>query len=220
MDLPPVAPLFPLTQAILLPRTRLPLNIFEPRYLAMVRDALKGNRMIGMIQPLEFGAEVREPDPKLCQVGCLGEILDSRDTADGRILIMLEGICRFRMAREASVRTLYRQANVDYEAFRPDLSPPDTDSGINRDEILRLLDTYSGARAARNIGAVENIRDRISFAGDELLINGIAMMCPFAPVEKQALLEAGSLVERARLLTLLLATADQAGPDSPSVSRH
>ncbi|MFZ5610459.1 MAG: LON peptidase substrate-binding domain-containing protein [Pseudomonadota bacterium] len=196
-SLPTVIPVFPLGGALLLPRTRLPLNIFEPRYRAMVTDALKGAGFIGMVQPRSSGAA-----PPVYGVGCLGKIAHSSETEDGRYLIALAGISRFQVREELKQSTPYRQMAVDYSAFTDDLRESRT--AIDRDQLLTALRRYL---------------DHIGFAVDwetveampsEALVNAIAMLAPFSPAEKQALLEAPSLGERAALeITLLrFAVAD------------
>ena len=212
-DLPPVIPVFPLSGVVLLPRTRLPLNIFEPRYLAMVDAAMDQSRMIGMIQPRD-AAEEKSKHPALAQVGCAGRITEYSETDDGRYLVTLTGIARFRVAGERSVSTPFRQVAADYALFAGDLLPNE-DSPIPRDRLLSALKPYLTARAMQTDW--KSIED----APEETLVNALSMLCPFAPGEKQALLEAPALKERAGVLIALLelanASATPAG-GSPSIN--
>lgn len=195
-DCPQVIPLFPLTGALLLPRGQMPLNIFEPRYLAMIDDAIRSDRVIGMIQP--------EPDdgrrvevPGLLKVGCLGRITQFAETGDDRYIISLTGISRFRVAEELSVTTPYRQARVDYESFAVDFVARAGEEEVDRDGLLRALRDFAKANDLKidwkGVGEAPN----------EALVNALAMMCPFGPREKQALLEAQSLKERAAVLVAI-----------------
>lgn len=195
-DCPQVIPLFPLTGALLLPRGQMPLNIFEPRYLAMIDDAIRSDRVIGMIQP--------EPDdgrrvevPGLLKVGCLGRITQFAETGDDRYIISLTGISRFRVAEELSVTTPYRQARVDYEPFAVDFVARAGEEEVDRDGLLRALRDFAKANDLKidwkGVGEAPN----------EALVNALAMMCPFGPREKQALLEAQSLKERAAVLVAI-----------------
>ncbi|HEX6958510.1 MAG TPA: LON peptidase substrate-binding domain-containing protein [Ferrovibrio sp.] len=191
-------PVFPLSGALLLPRSVLPLNIFEPRYLAMTRDALEGPKLIGMIQPTE--SERRNPRPDLYRVGCLGAIADAAETEDGRILLALRGLCRFQVCRELPVDTLYRQVEADYDAFAEDLQPP----GEGLADRHRLLTALGGYCDRYNLPVDW---ESIESAPDDLLVHSLAMLCPFTAGEKQALLEAPDFAERAAMLTTLLEMA-------------
>jgi Lon protease-like protein len=190
-DLPGTIPVFPLTGALLLPRGRLPLNIFEPRYLAMVDDAMSSGRLIGMIQPEK--PEASTPPP-LYPVGCAGRIVTYEESADGRYLITLSGISRFRLREELNVGTLYRQCRVDFTEFAPDFAVDPAGSGVDRAALLRTLANYLEANRIEADWA--GIRD----APIEALVNGLSMMSPFGTREKQALLEAPDLKSRAELL--------------------
>jgi len=204
--LPGRIPVFPLAGVLLLPRANLPLNIFEPRYLAMTRDALAGHKMIGMIQPQE--AEMQGKPPALYAIGCLGRITASGDTPDGRILIELEGITRFRIKREFTATTLYRQVEADYGDFARDVSPSSS-AGFDRAPLLEAL------RAFLERNRMQADWNAISSVDDETLVNSLSMLSPFGPVEKQALLEAGSLAERAKLLVDMVSMVlRQTAPDS------
>jgi Lon protease-like protein len=203
--LPSAIPVFPLTGALLFPRGLLPLNIFEPRYLAMVRDAMAAtgaaHRIIGMIQPRGPG----DPPP-LFEVGCLGQIADYRETDDGRILIALTGLARFRVAAELSRTTPYRQVMTDYEGFRHDRDEPAPLAASARANLEDVLRTYLDTQGlAADWDAVRN-------ADDEALVTTLACVCPFDPAEKQALLEAPDLASRAATLTTLMTFAGGPGP--------
>ena len=203
--LPAAVPVFPLTGAVLFPRGVLPLNIFEPRYLAMVRDAMAAsgaaNRMIGMIQPKAKG----EPPP-LYTVGCLGRISDYKETDDGRILIALVGVSRFRVAAELDRDTLYRQVMTDYHGFADDRSEEQALDAATRAGLEDALRPYLDARGlAADWEAVQG-------ADDEALVTTLASVLPFEPAEKQALLETVSLAERAQTLATLMSFAAGPGP--------
>lgn len=203
--LPAAVPVFPLTGALLLPRGTLPLNIFEPRYLAMVRDAMAAtgaaNRLIGIIQPRSGG----EPPP-LYDVGCIGRIGDYRETDDGRILIALTGITRFRIAAELDRTTLYRQVMADYHDFPEDREDPDPLTATARAGLEDVLRAYLDAQG------LSADWDAVRAADDEALVTTLSGVCPFDPAEKQALLEAEDLPERAATLTALMAFAQGLGP--------
>lgn len=191
-------PIFPLTGVLLLPRGMLPLNIFEPRYLAMTRDALAGSKLIGMIQPQE--AFSREARPPVYRIGCLGRINASVDTEDGRVLITLRGVCRFAVANEQAMTEPYRQVTADYAPFASDLASA-PNGQIDRQ---RLVNALRGYLERQNLPADW---PSIAAANDEVLVHSLAMLCPFAPNEKQALLEADSFAARGALLTALLEMA-------------
>lgn len=206
--LPETLAVFPLPGAILLPRSRLPLHIFEPRYLAMVEDCLKTDRrMIGMIQPRggPDGAQA------LASVGCAGRITSFSETEDGRMLITLMGVSRFRVVEEISGFVPYRRCRVDWTPFLNDPGGTDADTDFPREAFLEKLQRYL---KARNLGVDWAT---LKEADDELLINALAMLCPFAPEEKQALLEAPTLTDRRQVLETLIAFAMQAGSASDEV---
>lgn len=193
-DLPQVIPVFPLPGAILLPRGQLPLNIFEPRYLNMVDDAMAGDRMIGMIQTSGPTGD----RPPLMRVGCAGRITSFAETSDGRYLITLTGIARFRISTELQVKTPYRQLQADFLPYAADLEAPDPYDAFDREGFLRVLAPYLGNRG------LDIDWDTARAAPAEALINSLAMGLPFEPAEKQALVEALSLHERCKALTALL----------------
>jgi Lon protease-like protein len=201
-DLPAIIPVFPLTGALLLPRARLPLNIFEPRYLAMVDAAIGSHRIIGMIQPKIPGAEEKATGkPALSDVGCAGRIVEYSETDDGRYLITLLGVARFRVAGERDAETPFRQVAADYSNFARDFGiEPEAvaEDAVPRDKLVRTLKPYLTGRAMQTDW--KSIED----APAETLINALAMICPFDAREKQALLEAPGVKERAEALIALL----------------
>jgi len=198
-DLPEVIPVFPLPGALLLPRARLPLNIFEPRYLAMLDDALRSDhRLIGMVQPYDDAA----PPPRLHDVGCAGRVTSLSETEDGRYLIALTGVSRFRITDELEGFTPYRRVRTDWTGFAEDLAPAredrDGEDAFRRKEFMALLRGYFDA--VRLGCDWDSLRD----AEPELLVNSLSMMCPFSVEEKQALLEAPCLADRAETLMTLM----------------
>ena len=194
-DLPQVIPVFPLDGVLLLPRGQLPLNIFEPRYLNMVDDAMAGDRIIGMIQP--SGGPRRLPS--LSPVGCAGRITSFAETSDGRYLITLTGCARFRLAAELPTRTPYRQVRADFTPFEADLTaPPAGEGGLDREDLLEALKAYLETRG------LDIDWETAETAPPEALVNSLAMALPFDPPEKQALLEAPDLDSRAIVLTALM----------------
>lgn len=203
-DLPQTIPLFPLPGAILMPRGVLALNIFEPRYLNMVDDALGGERLIGMIQPATGDEEAAIPD--LADVGTVGRITAFSETDDGRYLITLTGICRFDLDQELEAGTPYRQALVSYDAFADDFIQARGER-IDRAGLIQSLKTY----AALHGFVVE--WDSVEQAPTETIINVAAQICPFEAAAKQAMLEAVTLEERAQALLALLEWDRAAGDD-------
>jgi Lon protease-like protein len=202
-DLPYSLPLFPLTGAVLLPRGQLPLNVFEPRYLEMVEYALQGDRLIGMIQPTENEETVLKP--KLSQVGCAGKLVGFRETDDNRYLITLQGLCRFRLTGELESATAWRAGKCDFAPFAGDLAQP-ADEDVPRDRLLAALKSYLTTRD------MQADWKSVMTAPAEALVNALAMMCPFDPAEKQALLEAQNFQDRTRTLLALLEMGGGAGP--------
>jgi uncharacterized protein len=195
-DLPDTIPIFPLPGALMLPRARLPLHIFEPRYLAMLDDCMKTReRLIGMVQPRSVpgGGNTR-----LHAIGCAGRLTAFSETEDGRYMITLTGVSRFRMASEVEGFAPYRRANVTWSGFERDLGPTETDAGFDKQAFLELLQRYFRAvDLSTDWGSLKE-------AEEELLINSLSMLCPFAPEEKQALLEAPSLATRRETLVTLM----------------
>jgi uncharacterized protein len=207
-DLPAEFPVFPLPGALLLPKGRLPLNIFEPRYKAMVEDALGLGRMFGMIQPDPTVAEV-PTGPGLFRIGCLGRMSEFSETGDGRYLITLTGMIRFAVAGEVDMRHGYRRVRGDYAPFRADLDLSMPSEPIERDAVLAAL---RGFFTQRGIDANWEAIRRLP---DDALVLTLSMVCPFEPAEKQALLEAGTEADRAAILLALLRMG-AAGPDMPA----
>lgn len=205
--LPELLPIFPLGDALLLPGCRLPLTIFEPRYLQMVEDALSGDRLIGMIQPV--GEESEDHDPPIEQVGCAGRIASMKEVDDGRYQVHLIGISRFEVAREIYTDKLYRIVEPTWKRFAADLRAH-REATIDREELVANLRAYFDAR-----GLEANWR-AIDESGNEELVNSLAMVCPFDSTEKQALLEARNLEERSRLVIALMNMAVLHGDMSSS----
>ncbi|MDQ0503307.1 LON peptidase substrate-binding domain-containing protein [Xanthobacter agilis] len=194
-DLPPVIPVFPLTGALLLPRAELPLNIFEPRYLAMVDAVLGGGRLIGMVQP-DDAAPATVHGPALHKVGCLGRLTEFSETGDGRYLITLTGICRYRIVEEMAVTTPYRQVRIDAAPFASDFETAG-EAEVDRGALLDALAAFLDANK------LEADWDGIREAGTETLVNTLSVMSPYGALEKQALLEAETLKARADMLVAI-----------------
>jgi Lon protease-like protein len=195
-ELPGIIPVFPLAGALLLPRRPLPLSIFEPRFLAMVDDALSGERLIGMIQP-SGGEESSDASPELCAIGCAGRITQFAETGDGRCFITLTGVARFRILGEASAATPYRQARVDFAEFSADLHEGEGESAVDRVSLLTALRKFAEANKFKVDW------DDIEKASNEALVNGLSMLSPYGAREKQALLEAADLKARADMLVAI-----------------
>ena len=193
-DLPEVIPVFPLPGALLLPRGQMPLNIFEPRYLAMIDDALRdGHRLIGMIQP-DPAHPGPEDKPNLFKIGCVGRITQLAETGDGRYLIQLTGIARFRIEEELDVATAYRQCRVSYAPFADDFIARKGEDAVDRKAVLDALTAFLKANNLKTDW------DGIENAPNEALVNALAMMSPYGSAEKQAMLEAPDLKTRAEIL--------------------
>jgi uncharacterized protein len=202
-DLPDTIPVFPLPGALLLPRSRLPLHIFEPRYLQMLEDTMKTpQRLIGMVQPREVPGSTER---RLNAIGCAGRLTGFSETEDGRYMITLSGVSRFRILREVSGFTPYRRAEVDWNGFGRDLGGTETDSGFDRKAFLELLGRFFVQQHLSTDWS--SLKD----AEDELLINSLSMLCPFDPEDKQALLEAPSLSTRRETLVTLIEFALRGG---------
>lgn len=202
-DLPRVIRVFPLSGAVLFPRAILPLNIFEPRYLAMTRDAMASDGLIGMIQPREGG---RGPAPDLFDVGGLGRITRFSETGDGRFLIALTGLLRFRVVRELPATTPYRQVEADFAPYLADWDPP---APLPEGARATLETALRGWLDTQELSADwEAVRG----ADDEGLVHTLSAVCPFEPLERQALVEAPDLGARTQLLTTLLSFAGDLRP--------
>jgi hypothetical protein len=208
-ELPATLPVFPLTGTVLLPRGQLPLNVFEARYLAMIDAALSGSRFIGMIQPTDHEDKVLTP--ALSRVGCAGRITSFKETDDGRVLITLTGICRFHVAEELRVETPFRQVRPDYSAFADDLAV-DPSPDFPRERLLGALKDYL---AHRDLKADWR---SVTSAPPEALVNALAMLCPFEPAEKQALIEARGWAERVDTLVALLEMSAVPAPRNTSLN--
>ncbi len=207
-DLPQIIPVFPLMGVLLLPRGQLPLNIFEPRYLKMLDDALGRGRYIGMIQPTddagpsaqttrERSTGGNEAVDALTAVGCLGRISSFSETEDGRMIISLTGVCRFRVNEEIATTTPYRQLRVDYRPYGDDLIADAGAIDVDRTALVDVLTRYLD----RNDLSVD--WDSVHASSNETLVNSLSMISPYGPREKQALLEATSLAERNDILVAL-----------------
>lgn len=195
-DLPAIIPVFPLPAALLLPRSDMPLNIFEPRYLAMIDAALAGHRVIGMVQP-DDNAPACSRGPALCSIGCAGRITSLAETGDSRYVITLTGIARFRVVEEITAPTSFRQCRVTAAPYRVDFVGCPSDDTVDRSAVL---DTFRAYLDAHNL---EADWDSVASASNETLINALAMMAPFGAAEKQALLEAPDLKSRAETLVAI-----------------
>jgi Lon protease-like protein len=193
-DLPETLPVFPLPGALLLPRGQMPLNIFERRYLAMVDDAMRdGHRLIGMIQPDVFHSP-DETKPQLFRVGCVGRITQLAETGDGRYILELTGIARFKVVEEIAGLTEYRQCKVDYFPFLDDFTARKGEEAVDREALLQVLTDFLNANNLKvDWEGIEN-------APNEALVNALAMMSPYGAAEKQAMLEAADLKTRAEIL--------------------
>jgi len=194
-DLPEIIPVFPLPGALLLPRGQMPLNIFEPRYLAMVDDSFRdGHRLIGMIQPDIAHSPKNSDKPTLFRVGCVGRITQLAESGDGRYILELTGVARFRVLEELDVLTAYRQCKVDFFAFADDFTARMGEDEVNREALLVALADFLKAN---------NLKvdwEGVESAPNEALVNALAMMSPYGPAEKQAMLEAPDLKTRAEIL--------------------
>lgn len=196
-NLPTLIPVFPLTGALVLPRARLPLNIFEPRYLQMIDDALKTeHRLIGMIQTRDAPTDIA--DPPMHRIGCAGRIISFTETDDGRYLISIKGICRYRMLDRETGFAPYIKATVSWDDYERDLGDEELDDSFNRPEFLKLLEAYFTANELQTDW--NNLKD----ASTEMLINSLSMMCPFGPEERQALLETTDLKTRRETVATLM----------------
>lgn len=194
-DLPEIIPVFPLPGALLLPRGQMPLNIFEPRYLAMVDDSFRdGHRLIGMIQPDVAHSPKNSNKPALFRVGCVGRITQLAESGDGRYILELTGVSRFRIVEELEVLTAYRQCKVDFFTYVDDFTARMGEDEVDREALLSVLADFLKAN---------NLKvdwEGVESAPNEALVNALAMMSPYGPAEKQAMLEAPDLKTRAEIL--------------------
>jgi len=193
-ELPEIIPVFPLPGALLLPRGQMPLNIFEPRYLALVDDTFRdGHRLIGMIQPDATNSDDEER-PELFRVGCVGRVTQLAESGDGRYILELTGVSRFRVVEEIKVLTPYRQCKVDYFPYLDDFTARKGEDEVDRDSLLAVLTDFLKANNLKADWA------GIKAAPNEALVNALAMMSPYGSAEKQAMLEAPDLKTRAEIL--------------------
>lgn len=197
--MPEILPVFPLQGIILLPRAEFHLNVFEPRYLAMVDDVLGGNRLIGLVQPKE--SEEGQENPPLYKVGCAGRIISFAETQDDRYLLTLRGLCRFETEQEIDGKKGFRRIKPDWRPYRADMEPPLEEIDF---DLTRLVQTLRQYFKIHNITADPDV---IFGAQGEDLVSSLSMLCPLPANEKQALLEAPTPTERAKLLTSLLEMA-------------
>lgn len=201
-DLPETIPVFPLPGALLLPRSRLPLHLFEPRYLAMMDDVLKtDNRLIGMVQPYDAPGK----SGQLHSIGCAGRLTAFSETEDGRYMVTLSGMSRFRITKEVEGFTPYRRCEISWDGFGRDLGPTEMDEGFDREAFLGTLGRFFDDQGLKTDW------ESLSEAEDELLINSLSMLCPFEPEDRQALLEAPSLTTRRETLVTLIEFALRGG---------
>jgi Lon protease-like protein len=215
-DLPGQISIFPLAGAILLPRASLPLNIFEQRYLQLFDDIMSGSRLVGIIQPVGEGGPTGSPQERsaeLREIGCAGRVTTYQEQDDGRLTIVLTGVARFRFLREVSTAYPYRSVDADFSAFAGDLEPGNGEGDVDRE---RLLDTLKRYLNQRNLKADWN---SIARTGSEALINWLSVASPFGPGEKQALLEAPTLKERAEALMTLAEMELASGGSEPQGGR-
>lgn len=197
-DIPAIIPVFPLEEALLLPRAQMPLNIFEDRYIAMIDHAMRHDRIIGIIQPMPLpsdDAEAEDENPSILhKVGCLGRISAYGETGDGRILITLTGICRFKCLTEIDGDLPFRQMEIDCEDFAEDLIEGFGEDDVNRQDVIDIFKAFLAAND------MEADWDSVEKSSNEILVNSLSMMSPYGVAEKQALLEAESLALRAQTL--------------------
>lgn len=205
-DLPDTIAVFPLPGALLLPRSRLPLHIFEPRYLQMLEDALKTpQRLIGMVQPSPRSNPEPGEDVTLHTIGCVGRITQFSEAEDGRYMITLTGLSRYRIVREIEGFSPYRRVVVNWQGFESDLGKAEKDQGLDRESLLRLLKRYLAMQQRSTDW------DALKETEDELLINSLSMLLEFDPKDKQALLEAMTLTVRRETLVTLIDFALRSG---------
>ncbi|RUS63404.1 ATP-dependent protease [Pseudorhodobacter sp. E13] len=211
-DLPDTIPIFPLPGALLLPRARLPLHLFEPRYLQMLEDCMKTpERLIGMIQTRDVPASVAKPEARLHSIGCAGRLTGFSETEDGRYMITLAGVSRFRLREEVTGFTPYRRARVEWKGFERDQGGSEDDPGFDRAAFMDLLHRFfDSLELSTDWGSLKE-------ADSELLINSLSMLCPFSPEDKQALLEAPTLTTRRETMVTLIEFALRGGSGEETI---
>jgi hypothetical protein len=219
-QLPETLPIFPLSGVLLMPGGKLPLNIFEPRYLAMIFDSLAGHRMIGMVQPMQSGGyagdgmPAADGKPKLHKVGCAGRIVSFNETEDGRLLLALSGVCRFEIGRELELaQGGYRRVTSLFAPYRADLDHADELVELDRARLMEALAVFFRSRS------LSTDWDAVKQAADANLVTSLSMVLPFGPVEKEALLEAADTTARAKLLVGFLEMG-AFGPSSDSTPQR
>ncbi|GLQ12423.1 ATP-dependent protease [Devosia yakushimensis] len=193
-ELPKSVPVFPLTGALLLPFSHRPLNIFEPRYIEMVDAALRGDRLIGLIQPEDTSEESPKGRSPLQAIGCLGRITHFEESGEGRYFIILEGVTRFRLAHELTVMTPYRQAVIAAEDFSTDFTRDFGEDAVDRDRFIKMMRDYA------EFANIDLNFEEIERTGTADLVNFCCMVSPYGAAEKQVLLEAQTLEQRAETL--------------------
>lgn len=204
-ELPDTLPVFPLPGALLLPRACLPLHIFEPRYLQMLEDCMKTpDRLIGMVQTREVPAN-QGSEPRLHSIGCAGRLTGFSETDDGRYMVTLSGVSRFRLRKEIEGDSPYRRARVDWQGFERDQGGAEEDAGFDRTAFMDLLQRFFESLE------LSTDWESLGDADEELLINSLSMLCPFTPEDKQALLEAPTLTERRETMVTLIEFALRGG---------
>jgi len=207
-ELPQTVPLFPVAGALLLPRRPIQLTVFEPRYLSLLDDALSGERLIGMIQP-KAGDDAVGPKPELCEIGCLGRIVQYAEIGDGRCFLSLMGVTRFRLAEELTTMTPYRMVRADYAPFGQDFVEGAGEAEVDRDSLLKALRDFAKANDLKIDW--NDIRE----ASNETLVNSLAIMSPYGAREKQAMLEAADLKSRAEILVAIAQIDLARGAETP-----
>ena len=219
-QLPDTLPIFPLSGVMLLPGGKLPLNVFEPRYLAMIFDSLAGHRLIGMVQPMQPGGfagdgmPVEDGKPKVHKVGCAGRIVSFSETEDGRLLLALSGVCRFEIGRELDLaQGGYRRVFSLFAPYRADLDHADELVELDRERLMAALTAFFRSRS------LSTDWEAVKQAGDRNLMTSLSMMLPFGPAEKQALLEAADTTARAKLLVAFLEMGAFGQPPDSSPQR-
>ena len=219
-QLPDTLPIFPLSGVMLLPGGKLPLNVFEPRYLSMIFDSLAGHRMIGMVQPVQPGGyagdglPVDDGKPKVHKVGCAGRIVSFNETEDGRLLLALSGVCRFEIGREFDLaQGGYRRVSSLFAPYRADLDHADELVELDRERLMAALAAFFRSRG------LSTDWEAVKQAGDRNLVTSLSMMLPFGPAEKQALLEAADTTARAKLLVGFLEMGAFGQPPDSSPQR-
>jgi uncharacterized protein len=208
-DMPATIPLFPMTGALLLPRRPIQLTVFEPRYLTMLDEALTGERLIAVIQPADE-EELPEQAPELYPLGCAGRIVQYAEIGDGRCFLTLMGVARFRVLSEVPSQRPYRVAVVDYSEFADDFREGTGESAVDRGDLIDTLKRFA------EVNEIKVAWSDIRKASNEELVNGLSMMSPCGPKEKQALLEAPDLRSRAEMLVAITTVGLARGQDAPS----